>query len=243
MNSLYSKLTNLFDQDFMSLEDGKPIFDWLYRHQEDINNIEIDYLNDILNVLKKVAKLEHRLSNCIEPKFKQGTEIYYVAPKRQIVKATVIGYFDKGLIVKCKNRNFIQILNNNAFTTEQEANVVIEKYYNDIPKNYKRNKLNNVYSRIKQRCYNKNSESYINYGGRGITMCDEWKNSYYEFKKWAESNGYQEDILLNGRNRLTLDRIDNDKGYCPENCRWITQKEQQNNRRNNRKAKLEEVKK
>lgn len=186
----------------------------------------------------KIAELEHRLSNCIEPKFKQGTEIYYVAPKRQIVKATVIGYFDEGLIVKCKNRNFIQILNNNAFTTEQEANVVIEKYYNDIPKNYKRNKLNNVYSRIKQRCYNKNSESYINYGGRGITMCDEWKNSYYEFKKWAESNGYQEDILPNGRNRLTLDRIDNDKGYCPENCRWITQKEQQNNRRNNRKTKL-----
>ena len=207
--------------------------------QKHINEIERNWFEKMKKLdktyKKQIQDLEHRLSNCIQPKFKQGTEIYYVAPKRQIVKATVIGYFDKGLIVKCKNRNFIEIPNNNAFTTEQEANVVIEKYYNDIPKNYKRNKLNNVYSRIKQRCYNKNSESYINYGGRGITMCDEWKNSYYEFKKWAESNGYQEDILPNGRNRLTLDRIDNDKGYCPENCRWITQKEQQNNRRNNRK--------
>jgi hypothetical protein len=77
MSSLYSELTNLFDQDFMSFEEGKLIFDWLNRHQEDFNNIEIDYLNDISNAQEKVAELEHRLSNCIEPKFKIGQEVWY----------------------------------------------------------------------------------------------------------------------------------------------------------------------
>lgn len=76
MSSLYSELTNLFDQDFMSFEEGKPIFDWLNRHQEDISNIETDYLNDISTALEKVADLEHRLSNCIETKFKQGDKCY-----------------------------------------------------------------------------------------------------------------------------------------------------------------------
>ena len=79
MSSLYSELTNLFDQDFMSFEDGKPIFDWLNRHKEDINNIEIDYLNDILNAQDKITDLEHRLSNCIEPKFKTYQQVYTIS--------------------------------------------------------------------------------------------------------------------------------------------------------------------
>lgn len=62
-------------------------------------------------------------------------------------------------------------------------------------------------------------------GGRGIIMCDEWKNNFLSFKDWAMTNGYKED--------LTIDRIDVNGNYEPDNCRWITNKEQQSNKRNN----------
>lgn len=90
----------------------------------------------------------------------------------------------------------------------------------------KKTRLNNIYYHMKDRCHNSNSDMYKYYGARGIEVCLEWRNSYNTFKEWALSNGYSEE--------LTIDRIDNNKGYCPANCRWVTMKEQSRNKRSNR---------
>jgi len=100
-------------------------------------------------------------------------------------------------------------------------------------------KLYYVWNNIKCRCYCKTTPNYNWYGGKGITMCDEWRNDFETFYNWAINNGY-EYLDDERKNRLQIDRIDSSKGYCPENCRWITSTEN-SSRTSKTNAQLEEI--
>lgn len=105
---------------------------------------------------------------------------------------------------------------NCAFLKIEEANKVHGMRYS---------RLYNIWTQVTQRCTNKNNTRYDQYGGRGITVCEEWMD-FKVFAKWARKNGYEDN--------LSIDRIDVDGNYQPSNCKWSTDTEQQRNKRNSR---------
>ena len=93
-------------------------------------------------------------------------------------------------------------------------------------------RLYRIWVCMKNRCYQQSYHAFKHYGGRGITVCGEWLNDFQAFYEWSMANGYKEN--------LTIDRIDNDKGYSPSNCRWVTMKEQNKNKRVPNSTKFQE---
>jgi predicted nucleic acid-binding Zn ribbon protein len=91
------------------------------------------------------------------------------------------------------------------------------------PRDYER--LYNVWRNMRDRCYKTNSDRFYTYGARGITVCKEWRSSFRAFAKWAVENGWNPD--------LSIERKSLDVGYCPENCTFITMKEQARNKTSN----------
>ena len=105
--------------------------------------------------------------------------------------------------------------------------LIINCYTSNFKHGLAKSRINLIYRHMKDRCLNSNSDWYKDYGGRGINICDGWlgDNGFTNFYEWAMKNGYNDS--------LTLDRKDNNKGYSPDNCRWVNQSVQNNNKRNN----------
>lgn len=140
---------------------------------------------------------------------------------------TICSEIKRGKILSCgcvSHKFLASKLEENPFIIKKNQFEVLEKSFK---KNTYKNilkRLKHIYFFMKERCYNQQHISYKNYGGRGITICDEWLNDFEEFYQWALQNNYSVG--------LSIDRIDNNKGYFPENCRWVTKEKQSNNRKN-----------
>lgn len=126
---------------------------------------------------------------------------------------------------QCKCGNIIEVrgdrLRNNEVTSCGCDNINKKGKYNGLSNS----KIYTAWNHFINRCYNSNNKAYKNYGGRGIKVCDEWKNDFMSFYNWSIENGYRED--------LTIDRIDVNGNYEPSNCRWTTDFVQRRNRTDN----------
>lgn len=163
----------------------------------------------------------------------------HIGEKRDYLEIVGVVQKDKKarLLVKCICGNIREMtlsqFNNNAI---HSCGCIGPRKGKDSP-NYKhglsRTRIYNVYRNIWNRCYNPHDVSYMNYGGRGITICDEWlgENGPITFSEWAYKEGYDS---LAKRGECTVDRINVNKGYSPDNCRLVPMITQSNNKTNNR---------
>ena len=124
-------------------------------------------------------------------------------------------------LCKCDCGNIVKVVSANLISGNTKSCGCLKITKNTKHGDYK-SKLYHIHHSMFCRCYNHKDMAYKWYGAKGITVCEEWKE-YSKFKEWATHNGYKEG--------LSIDRIDSDKNYCPENCRWVTLQEQAKNKK------------
>lgn len=119
----------------------------------------------------------------------------------------------------CLKRDFINSI---------DRSKINHKKHGAFEKQTQVERLYSVWKGMKTRCYQKNNHAYKYYGGRGIKICEEWKNDYAAFRSWAMANGYDQNAA---HGQCTIDRIDNNGNYEPSNCRFVPMSVQSTNRR------------
>ena len=183
----------LEDESFKSKELGEEWWYWYMELDGGYSPIILDYLTTTKKELKSYEGLELIKPT---PRFLLqfiGTNLLRNQLHPEIWVNSLMSEYDKG----------IQKIEKSAKCNDGR-----------LKHGYNKTRIFRIYHNIKQRCYNKKHPRYNSYGGKNIVMCKEWLESLENFVKWSEENGYNEN--------LTLDRINNDEGYYPENCRWTT---------------------
>lgn len=134
---------------------------------------------------------------------------------------TIVGYSNKYFDCVCDCGNLHRAKPTHLFSGKVQTCGSKCIYHNERYDNRSNERLYATWKSMIDRCYNPKASGYYLYGGRGITICDLWLNDFWAFNKWALENGYQEG--------LTIDRINSDGNYEPNNCRWATRKQQRAN--------------
>lgn len=151
---------------------------------------------------------------------------------RLLVIKEATGYKKLHWLCKCDCGNFTAVCPSKLKNGETKSCGCLRK--ETTSKNFYKHghyesRLYTIYTNMKTRCYNCNASEFYVYGGKGVRICEEWlgEKGFENFYNWALANGYDK--------TLSIDRVDNDKGYSPDNCRWATRTQQARNKTNNRK--------